>query len=809
MKKRLVFLTLVLGLSFFSPEAAVAGYDGRVDSLSPQAFCQTLGLSFEREYGECCDCKQAKQTVVCSGGYYWGNCGTKSGADSCMMDQARCQASQPTPGPAECTNGTVANACLRVECDQAINRWVKIEKYCQGGHWIEKVGADTKIACNQSKPACAVPTPTPTLKPSPTPLPSPTPKITPTPLPPPAGITCGGSEIGTLSPGPCGGNKISGPSGARPSNCSKSGETCQCVCGSDGFWYLNSAQPAPYNSLACCGAGGAAAATPTPTVGQGATPTPAIVSITFSGAIVINNPSYRELGTNTSSLQFSFSSTLFARAEGIGPPKNGRNSFGILDSLPLNQGDKIEFMATVFAKNGTDRFSSTPIVITYTGQNTINVGTLEINIPTVSTPTVTPSPTPTVVPTPTPTPTPASGAPANCGCEPSFKVSIPMSACEEYGTTSCNGPDKRTGYTWGFRIENGQCYEIGWQCATGGKPVAGNCNCQKDDTKEITDIETRAECLGVNDSYASCFLPINESYTGAIIRWEGGKCYRDYYKCGQAAPPADSSLSGQVTGSIIANAEIVLTDEQGKTYLTQTDQNGHYTLNAPTNQTYQVKISAAGYKVLTFNWNPFDGKDYFSKIKLEKLGTEKEGNFEIKEEIGQLLVEGWNLISLAVQPAKTLKASEFLAEVNRQGGLGVTLSRWQDGHWETHLAGLAKNDFALEVGQAYFLENLKETRFNLAGEQIAKPQDLNLKPGWNAIGLPKTAQCQPPTCSAQMILNLVEKGKIGAAETIAKFESGLWGSVALENGEFFGRNFAFQAGQGYFLKVSKTLKLTP
>jgi len=271
----------------------------------------------------------------------------------------------------------------------------------------------------------------------------------------------------------------------------------------------------------------------------------------------------------------------------------------------------------------------------------------------------------------------------------------------------------------------------------------------------------------------------------------------------------NSRLDGTVTGSKIANGTITLVDASGKTYLSPTDQEGNFSLDAPTNQDYTVKISAPGYKLLTFNWNPIDGLDYFTKIKLERTGAEKEGNFEIEEDAREVLLVGWNLISLSTNLTEPLLASGLLEEINRQGGLAIAISRWQDSRWETFLRGVDKNDFPIELGRAYFVENLQETRFELEGEEITQSLPLELKPGWNAVGLPKMTNCPEETCSARSLLNLVDEAKSNSARAFTHFESGLWETVAKENEDFFGYDFSVRSGRGYLLKVSQPLKFSP
>ena len=167
------------------------------------------------------------------------------------------------------------------------------------------------------------------------------------------------------------------------------------------------------------------------------------------------------------------------------------------------------------------------------------------------------------------------------------------------------------------------------------------------------------------------------------------------------------------------------------------------------------------------------------------------------------LLEGWNLISLAVSPpagGEPMRAMDLVTEINKQGGLAVAVSQWQNSAWQTYLAGLEKNNFLIEPGQAYFVENLSAVEVIFTGQPISEPLTLNLRPGWNAVGFPQVSEVY----SAETLLD-----QSPSLETAGFFESGLWLAANKKDEEFFGINFPLLPGLGYFLKAIQPLRLTP
>lgn len=423
--------------------------------------------------------------------------------------------------------------------------------------------------------------------------------------------------------------------------------------------------------------------------------------------------------------------------------------------------------------------------------------------------------TPTPTPIPTNTPTPPSNLPATC-----------VEACGG-GVNAICGPINEG-------LSCGENTYMGKFCVFSEKKETrecDNCFCTRRYNCDDADIPAdcgkccpkkeieRNTCICSANNLICCGLgglsctrcPGSQKCTGEV---HYARCADVSAQTAEAEPVSVpdtlSTFSGHGEASSPAkNAKITLKDPEGKKYVVKTDENGDYTITVPTDRIYDVTIESSGYKTLVFKWDSKMGLDYLMNFKLVKKAKAESGNFEIEEATKDRLLVGWNLISLPVKPSRRMKASDLISQINQSGGLVVSVSRWQDGRWETYLAGLNKNDFVIEVGRAYFVENFNETQYKIEGEEITQPQTLNLKPGWNAIGLPKTASCPAASCSAKQMMNVLDKQVPLSAKIFSQFESGLWQAVSKEGQQFYGWDFAIKSNAGYFVKVSKPVQLLP
>lgn len=400
-------------------------------------------------------------------------------------------------------------------------------------------------------------------------------------------------------------------------------------------------------------------------------------------------------------------------------------------------------------------------------------------------------------------------------CQAACPAGSSVAICNGAGAgADCTGSGDNAACTLRTTAKSQDCDECTCVQRFACENAPAECSCcprQTDDTR------TGCSCGSSADDMLSCGIGgLNISRCPTGQKCSGGynhaRCVDRVSQTSEFITESDtlSTFSGHGEASSPAkNAKITLKDPDGKKYLVKTDENGDYTITVPTDRVYDVTIESVGYKTLTFKWDSKMGLDYLMNFKLVKKDKPETGNFEIAEASGYRLLVGWNLISLPVQPKVQMKASGLLTEINRSGGLAVSVSRWQDGRWETYLAGLDKNDFAIEVGRAYFVENFNETQFRIEGEEITQPQTLILKPGWNAIGLPKTANCPANSCSGKAIMNLIDNQSSDSAKIFSQFESGLWQALSKEKEQFYGWDFAIKSNNGYFIKVNKSIQLLP
>lgn len=169
------------------------------------------------------------------------------------------------------------------------------------------------------------------------------------------------------------------------------------------------------------------------------------------------------------------------------------------------------------------------------------------------------------------------------------------------------------------------------------------------------------------------------------------------------------------------------------------------------------------------------------------------------------LQPAWNLISLPVQPARAYTASSACNEIASQGGSIVEIDRWRDGGWEGYLCALAEgggsgSDFALDLGQAYFLNSRSDSVWGIAGTPVQAALPLALGPGWNAIGLPHT-----DTYTASSLCAEISGQGVPALE-VDRWQAGGW------EGYLCGvplADFPIAIGRGYMLKVDAGGNIAP
>ncbi len=177
------------------------------------------------------------------------------------------------------------------------------------------------------------------------------------------------------------------------------------------------------------------------------------------------------------------------------------------------------------------------------------------------------------------------------------------------------------------------------------------------------------------------------------------------------------------------------------------------------------------------------------KVELQNINQEKTIS----------LSGGWNLVTLAALPARTLTAKGLLEQISQQGGQAASVSTLVDGAWKSYVLrgdkSYSMEDFLIEPGKAYFVKALKPSKFTYSGQNLVAPVKLKLSPGWNAVGMP--------------VLSKSYKAADLNVDTIARWYSGLWDSFVKRNQQEYGENFSILPGIGYILKVGKETEFAP
>jgi hypothetical protein len=164
------------------------------------------------------------------------------------------------------------------------------------------------------------------------------------------------------------------------------------------------------------------------------------------------------------------------------------------------------------------------------------------------------------------------------------------------------------------------------------------------------------------------------------------------------------------------------------------------------------------------------------------------------------LQTGWSHISLPLFSPTSYTAQNLCDEMISQGGSVVEIDRWHTGGWDGHLCGLPFNDFAIELGESYFVRSNAASTWTITGQPITSAIPLNLQVGWNAISIPHTN-----SYSAESLCDHIINQGVSAVE-IDRWHSGGWdGHIC----NFPFNDFAIERGVGYFIKSSSSGSVTP
>jgi len=164
------------------------------------------------------------------------------------------------------------------------------------------------------------------------------------------------------------------------------------------------------------------------------------------------------------------------------------------------------------------------------------------------------------------------------------------------------------------------------------------------------------------------------------------------------------------------------------------------------------------------------------------------------------LVDGWNIVGLAVDPVGGLTASSLASDIDGQGGNVTQVFRWDAtaGTWDFYLADTQYGvDFDIEIGEGYLLKNSAPVSWRYSGTRLATDgAEVPLVNGWNLIALPiqPTRSYTASTLAEEMNNQGGDVTQVFWWDTVA----GGWDFYLVDTQ--YGNDFAIQLGEGYLLK---------
>lgn len=172
------------------------------------------------------------------------------------------------------------------------------------------------------------------------------------------------------------------------------------------------------------------------------------------------------------------------------------------------------------------------------------------------------------------------------------------------------------------------------------------------------------------------------------------------------------------------------------------------------------------------------------------------------------LLEGWNLFSFPFDPAeKVIFASDVLTSMNLQGGVVMTIAKWEKGHWLEYVkrgnGEIYGKDFIVEPGRSYFVRSGNSFKFQAAG-YLSQLTKFTLEPGYNFVSFPALT---PAIGSGEFLGRISGSKDIGTLE-ISRFFSGLFETNSRQDNQNFGRGFPVDRLHGYVIKLDKPLNFS-
>ena len=169
---------------------------------------------------------------------------------------------------------------------------------------------------------------------------------------------------------------------------------------------------------------------------------------------------------------------------------------------------------------------------------------------------------------------------------------------------------------------------------------------------------------------------------------------------------------------------------------------------------------------------------------------------------------GWSLVALPLAPSADLTAKGICDGARTTGtntaGSVREVARWQDGGWQSYLCTPGTGDFALEPGRGYFVRTVASATIGVTGVPFDGRLLLDLRAGWNLVGLPGTG----PRLSATGIVSAVEAASVppgtNASPAVTEldwWEAGQW--VGYIRGLPVNATKVLPDGRGAFLRLTR------
>jgi hypothetical protein len=284
-----------------------------------------------------------------------------------------------------------------------------------------------------------------------------------------------------------------------------------------------------------------------------------------------------------------------------------------------------------------------------------------------------------------------------------------------------------------------------------------------------------------DERYAAEWISLDSTHQSGRFDVEGDE---DWFAVSAVIGAEYSFETGNLAAGVDTVVEVYGRD--GTTLLVADDNGGggaasYLEWQAPENGTYFVRV------------RPALGSVY---------GCDATYDLDVGSSYGLALTPTWSLISWPLEPLP--EAEEALDEIEDQEGGVPEIYRWvsESDTWEGHGQDRPFNDFALELGQGYFLKAGTESTWTCAGLPPGEPVLVDLHPIWTLMGLPRL----PGQPTAEDLLQEAT-GQGGECTEVHRWEDGAW--LGHVRGEPFNDFALRENNEGYFVKCANAIKYVP